>query len=66
MVIYSPDVLILKDIVDYRPHFLEDGKEVYQDSLYYVDVISCAAPFFSGLGYILPNGDLEHFIIRLK
>ena len=26
---------------------------------YFVDVLTCSAPFFSGLGYILPDGDLE-------
>lgn len=59
-VIYSPDVLILKESEWYRPGFLCDEKEQYVETTYNVDVITCAAPFFSGSGYMLPNGDLQY------
>ena len=43
---------------------LYDGAEMYLNQPYFVDVITCAAPFFSGSGYILPNGDLQHLFKR--
>ena len=63
-VIYSPDVLVLKENTDYRTgrRFLEN--EQYSENPFRVDVISCGAPFFSGSGYILPNGDLKHVFTR--
>ena len=64
-VIYSPDVLILKNAVGYRTGFTENYRGEYRDRQYYnVDVATCAAPFFSGSGYILPNGDLRHLFER--
>ena len=57
-VIYSPDVLILKENVGYPDRFLR--VEQYIETTYSVDVITCAAPFFSGSGYMLPNGDLQY------
>ena len=59
-VIYSPDVLVLKENTGYHPGGLGSGTEQYIEDPYCVDVITCAAPFFSGSGYILPNGDLQH------
>lgn len=57
-VIYSPDVLILKENVGYPDRFLR--VEQYIETTYSVDVITCAAPFFCGSGYMLPNGDLQY------
>lgn len=62
MVIYSPNVVVLKETVGYNPFFTYDGTERYQNDCYYIDVLTCAAPFFSGSGYILPNGDLEYLL----
>jgi uncharacterized protein (TIGR02452 family) len=59
-VLYSPDVLILKEDGDYRRGYASSGVERYMNHPFRVDVITCAAPFFSGSGYILPNGDLQH------
>lgn len=64
MVIYSPSVMVLKEDIDYRPGFPYSGIEEYSNQPFCVDVITCAAPFFSGLGYILPNGDLQHLFER--
>ena len=59
-VIYSPGVQVLKqDIKDLMRHPYA-GEEQYIDSPYRIDVITCAAPFFSGSGFILPNGDLQY------
>ena len=52
MAIYSPNVFVVRN---------DDG---YLKNPYYIDVITCAAPFFSGSGYILPNGDLQHIFER--
>ena len=60
-VIYSPDVTVLKksDAIN-REWF----REMYADDYYTVDVLTCAAPFFSGSGYIIPNGDLKYLLMR--
>lgn len=63
MVLYSPDVMVLKGDAGYKP-FFGGGEEKYMDIPYNVDVLTCAAPFFSGLGYILADGDLEHLLKR--
>lgn len=62
-VIYSPGVTILKNTF-YRPMFMDKEDEQYMALSHCLDVLSCSAPFFSGSGYILPNGDLEHVLKR--
>lgn len=62
LALYSPGVTVLKEAVDYHPHFSSTFVEQYQDTVYSVDVITCAAPFFSSTKYILPNGDLEYLL----
>lgn len=62
MALYSPGVTVLKDAVGYRPHFSSTFVEEYRNTTYSVDVITCAAPFFSSTKYILPNGDLEYLL----
>lgn len=64
LVLYSPGVLVLKDSVGYRPGLGGDVAEVYRDSPYHVDVLTCAAPFFSSPDHMLPNGDLENLLKR--
>lgn len=63
-VIYSPQVLILKENKDYYSGCTDAGMERYADFEYYVDILTCAAPFFSKSGYILPDGDLQHLFER--
>lgn len=63
-VIFTPDVLILKENTGYREGFVCHEKEQYTEEIFNVDVITCAAPFFSGSGYIIPNGDLQHLLER--
>ena len=63
-VIYSPGVLVLKENVNYQAGFLYSGNEQYVEQPFTVDVLTCAAPFFSGSGYILPDGDLQHVFER--
>ncbi len=63
-VIYSPDVMVLKHTTGYAPFSVNDYLETYRNIPYSLDVLTCAAPFFSGSGYILPNGDLCHLIKR--
>lgn len=56
-IVYSPKVTVFKRTVD----FLSGEKiESITDDWFNIDVITCAAPFFSSLGYILPNGDLQY------
>ena len=63
-VIYSPGVMVLKHTKGYSPSYIHDYLETYRDFPYSLDVLTCAAPFFSGSGYILPNGDLRHLMKR--
>lgn len=60
MVLYSPDIMVLKDTVGYKPFFRNECKEMYKDVPFYLDVLTCAAPIFSDSRYILSNGDLAH------
>ena len=63
-VIYSPGVTVLKKPDGYYARSMCGFNEVYTDDCFEVDVLTCAAPFFSGLGYILPNGDLKYLLMR--
>ena len=60
-VIYSPNVTVLKQSDAIHREWY---REMYADDYYNVDVITCAAPFFSGSGYIIPNGDLKYLLKR--
>lgn len=62
-VVYSPSVMIMKDYVGYHPSW-GMATEEYRKMPYFIDVLTCSAPFFSGLGYILPDGDLEYLLKR--
>ena len=63
-VIYSPHVTVLKKADGYGTHKISGYKEIYEDQYYDIDVLTCAAPFFSGSGYIIPNGDLKYILMR--
>lgn len=63
-VIYSPHVTVLKKADGYGTHKISGYKEIYEDQYYDIEVLTCAAPFFSGSGYIIPNGDLKYILMR--
>ena len=64
MVIYSPDVTFFRVDHNYIPDAECQPTQDYCDHWRTIDVITCAAPFFSGSGYILPDGDLCHLFCR--
>lgn len=57
--IYSPEVTVFKEDVGYVPETSCAATQEYTEDWFAIDVITSAAPFFSGLGYILPDGDLQ-------
>lgn len=64
-IVYSQDVTAIKKDKNYLPQV--EGMiaaQVYTEKWRKLDVISCAAPFFSGSGYMLPDGDLYHLFRR--
>lgn len=65
-VVYSPQVTFFREEDYYRD--MDDvmiiAAQNYTSHWRKIDVITCAAPFFSGSGYVLPNGDLEHLFYR--
>lgn len=64
LVIYSPDVMVLKEDVGYRSGFLYSDTEKYTNHPFYIDVLTCAAPMISGSGYFLPDVDLQQIFER--
>lgn len=56
-IVYSPEVTVFKKTESF---FNGEKIESITKDWFNIDVITCAAPFFSGLGYILPNGDLQY------
>jgi uncharacterized protein (TIGR02452 family) len=59
-VIYSPQVTVFRADQGYAPDTMNEAIQEYTEDWYNIDVITCAAPLFSGTGYIVPDGDLEH------
>ena len=64
MLIYSPDITFFREDKNYYPDIECSPSQEYSAHWRSVDVITCAAPFFSESGYILPNGDLYHLFCR--
>ena len=62
MVVYSPKVTVLKEDIGYQKGFSYNGCEEYASQTFDVDIITCAAPFFSATEYALPNGDLQRLM----
>ena len=62
--IYSPKITFFREDKNYYPDTKCSPSQEYSDHWRYIDVITCAVPFFSGTGYILPNGDLHHLFCR--
>lgn len=64
MLIYSPGITFFREDQSYFPDTDCHPSQVYSERWRTLDVITCAAPFFSGSGYILPDGDLCHLFCR--
>ena len=64
MVIYSPNVAFFREDHNYIPDAECQPTQDYCEHWRTIDVITCAAPFFSGSGCILPDGDLCHLFCR--
>ena len=66
-IVYSSGVTFIREDIGYYPDTQCKPVQQYTDNWRSIDVITCAAPFFSGSGYILPNGDLYHLLCcRIK
>ena len=63
-IIYSPNVVFFKEDIGYFPDMECSPTQEYTDQWRTMDVITCAAPFFSSGKYILPNGDLYHLLCK--
>lgn len=64
-IVYSPNITVFKVDEYYFPQSEKDTvTQIYTNKWRKLDVITCAAPFFSGSGYILPDGDLYHLFKR--
>lgn len=63
-IIYSKDITIIRHDVGYKQESLQPFYQEYTDDWLQADIITCAAPFFSGSNFILPNGDLEVLLVR--
>ena len=63
-IIYSPNVVFFKEDHNYVPDCECSPTQEYTDKWRQLDVITCAAPFFSSGKYILPDGDLYHLFCR--
>lgn len=64
-IVYSPDITVFKADERYFPqNEKNEAIQAYTTEWRKIDVITCAAPFFSGSGYILPDGDLYHLFRR--
>lgn len=61
-VIYSPNITIIKEDIGYIPGESSATDTVFINEWFHVDVISCAAPFFSRKDYVIPNGDLQIYL----
>lgn len=65
--IYSPGITFFREDKNYYPGAECSPSQEYSEHWRSIDVITCAAPFFSGAGCILPNGDLHHlFCLRIQ
>ena len=63
-VIWSQNVMILKKTNGYSPLNMCQTQEVYESQYTHTNVLTCAAPFFSGSGFIIPNGDLKYILMK--
>ncbi len=63
-IIYSPDVTVCKDDINYHPGVTNQSEQIYTEKWHTVDIITCAAPYFSSEEHVLPHGDLYHLFTR--
>lgn len=64
-IIYSSDITFVREDAGYYPNTECIPTQKFTDTWRFLDVLTCAAPFFSGSGYILPNGDL-YFLLKKR
>lgn len=64
MLIYSPGITFFREDQNYFPEKDCHPSQIYSERWRTLDVITCAAPFFSASGYVLPEGDLCHLFCR--
>lgn len=62
--IYSPNVTFFREDRNYSPGTGCTPLQQYTDHWRHMNVITCAAPYFSDTGCILPHGDLLHLFCR--
>ncbi|MBQ7962247.1 MAG: TIGR02452 family protein [Clostridia bacterium] len=63
-IIYSPNVSIIKEDINYKPDTDCKSEQIYTDNWHTVDIITCAAPYFSTDKCELSDGDLYHLFTR--
>ncbi|MCD8363445.1 MAG: TIGR02452 family protein [Lachnospiraceae bacterium] len=63
-ILYSPGVTVIREDAAYIPGVSGTSGQIYTDNWKQLDVITCAAPFFSDSKYRLPSGDLWHLYTR--
>ena len=63
-VIYSRDVTVIRVDAGYQPGRMTDVRQAYTDHWMQVDIMTCAAPYFTAAGAMLSQGDLEHLLMR--
>lgn len=62
-IVYSPDVVFFKEDHHYAPDDTEcSPTQEYTNQWRALDVITCAAPFFSSNKFMIPNDDLYHLL----
>ncbi len=63
-VIYSPNVMVLKNTIQFIKGDMNVSKELYLKHPFCLDVITCAAPFFKESKHLILDGDLQHIFMR--
>lgn len=63
-IIYSPNVTIIKKDINYIAGTDCIPQQIYTEQWYKVDIITCAAPYFSDNSMLLSDGDLFHLFKR--
>lgn len=57
-IVYSPNVVFFKEDIGYIPDLNRSSTQEYTNRWRTLDVITCAAPYFSDSDSILPDGEL--------
>ena len=64
MLIYSPQITFFREDKNYCPNTECSPSQEYSDHWRSIDVLTCAAPFFSRPDCVLPNDDLHRIFCR--